>query len=249
MPTTAFAYLDESGDLGWKLDQPYQHGGSSRYFVIAMAIGVNNNHRRFGKVVDSLHAQQKWTSVKEKKWATIGPGPRQVFCQLAAKELSVNPDTHVFVAVYHKETAPDFLRTIDVRAINPTATEMQIQQLESHYRGRTHLVYAMMVAETLAAHLPPLDSLTYCPDELNEGQRTLDSIMAYRLLIQNELKMAIKRVDRKQPMQRGLDFADMIAGAVWEAYERHDWSFLDIIAPYITVKDFTNKPPTPNPPH
>lgn len=242
MPNTAFAYLDESGDLGWKLDRPYQNGGSSRYFVIAIAIGVNDNHRRFGKVVESLHAQQKWTSAKEKKWATIGPGARQVFCQLAAKELASNTETHVFAAVYHKETAPDFLRTIDVRAMNPTATESQIQILESHYRGRTHLVYAMMVAETLATHLPPLDTFTYCPDELNEGQRTLDNIVAYRLLIQNELKMDIRRVDRKQPMQKGLDFADMIAGAVWEAYERKDRSFLEIIEPYITVKDFTNKP-------
>lgn len=239
MAKTAFAYLDESGDLGWKLDQPYQDGGSSRYFVIAIAVGINNSHRRFGKVVESLHAQQKWTSVKEKKWATIGPGARQVFCQLAAKELATNADTHVFAAVYHKETAPDFLRAVDVRAMNLGAKEAQI--LESQSRGRTHLVYAMMVAETLAAHLPPLDAFTYCPDELNEGQKTLDSIVTYRLLIQDELQMDLKRVERKLPMQRGLDFADMVAGAVWEAYERNDRSFLEIIEPYITVKDFTNK--------
>jgi hypothetical protein len=28
-------YLDESGDLGWTLDKPYQSGGSSRYLTIA----------------------------------------------------------------------------------------------------------------------------------------------------------------------------------------------------------------------
>jgi len=238
MAKTAFAYLDESGDLGWKLDQPYQSGGSSRYFVIAIAVGINNSHRRFGKVVDNLHTQQKWTSAKEKKWATISPGARQVFCQLAAKELAANADTQVYAAVYHKETAPDFLRAVDVQAMNLGAKETQI--LEQQSRGRTHLVYAMMVAETLAAHLPPLDAFTYCPDELNEGQRTLDSIVTYRLLIQDKLKMGLKRVDRTGPMQRGLDFADMIAGAVWEAYERNDRSFLEIIAPYILLKDFTN---------
>ena len=128
---------------------------------------------------------------------------------------------------------------VDVRAVHPSATESQLQILESHYRGRTHLVYAMLVAETLAAHLPSVDKFAYCPDELNEGQRTLDSIVTYRLLIQNELQMDIKRVDRKLPMQKGLDFADMIAGAVWEAYERKDRSFLQIIEPYITVKEFT----------
>lgn len=241
MTKSAFAYLDESGDLGWKLDLPYQEGGSSRYFVIAIVVGFNQSYRRFGKVVETLHEQQKWTSNKEKKWATIGPHARRFFCQLAAKELASNPETHVFAAVYHKETAPDYLRTVDVRAMNPEATELQIQKLEAQYRGRTHLVYAMMVAETLAAHLPPLDTFTYCPDELNEGQRTLESIVTYRLLIQNRLQMGLKRVDRKQPMQKGLDFADMVAGAVWEAYEHSDRSFFNIIEPYITVKNFTDK--------
>ena len=65
MTKTAMAYLDESGDLGWKLNQPYLHGGSSRFFVIAIAIGLNNSFRRFGKVVDKLHQLQKWTSPKE----------------------------------------------------------------------------------------------------------------------------------------------------------------------------------------
>jgi hypothetical protein len=31
-------YLDESGDLGWTLDKPYQAGGSSRYLTIATLI-------------------------------------------------------------------------------------------------------------------------------------------------------------------------------------------------------------------
>lgn len=240
MATNAFAYLDESGDLGWKLDQPFQEGGSSRYFVIATAIGINQGYRRFGKVVDQLHALQQWTSSKEKKWATISPSARLAFCQLAAKELAANREMHVFAAVFHKQTAPDFLRTVDVRAEHPNATESQIQQLESHYRGRAHLIYAMLVAETLAEHLPALDTFTYCPDELNEGQRTLDNLLTYRLLIQNRLPMTLKRVERKQAMQKGLDFADMVAGSVWEAYERGDRRFLDVIAPYIAIKDFTN---------
>lgn len=240
MATSAFAYLDESGDLGWKLDQPFQDGGSSRYFVIAVAVGINQSYRRFGKVVEALHTQQQWTSSKEKKWATISHAARRAFCQLAAKELAGNSETHVFAAVYHKQAAPHFLRTLDVRAMNPDLPENRLQQLEYHYRGRTHLIYAMMVAETLSAHLPPLAALTYCPDELNEGQRTLDNILTYRLLIQDRLPMTLKRVDRKQPMQKGLDFADMVAGAVWEAYERGDRSFLSVIEPYMTIKEFAN---------
>lgn len=235
------AYLDESGDLGWKLDLPYLNGGSSRHFVIAIAIGMNTSYRRIGKVVDDLHELQNWTSVKEKKWGTIKSDTvRGKFCQLAAKEIATNPEIKVLVAVYHKETAPDFLRSVDVRAMHPDETEADLIKLEMKYKGRAHLVYAMMVAEILADHLPPMDTFTYCPDELNEGHRALDHILTYRLLLQQQRNLTIKRVDRKAPMQRGLDFADMCAGAVFEAYERKDHRYLAVISPYIVIKDFTN---------
>ncbi len=245
MTKTAMAYLDESGDLGWKLNQPYLHGGSSRFFVIAIAIGLNNSFRRFGKVVDKLHQLQKWTSPKVKKWATISEGARLNFCQLAAAELSANPETKVLIAVCHKENAPDFMRTIDVRALHPTASEPEVQRLEAKYRGRSHLVYSMMVAETLGDHLPPLDSFSYCPDDLNESVRTLEHIVAYRLLFQDKRLMRLNRVDYKSPMQAGLDFADMVAGAVWESYERGDDRYHEILRPYIIIKEFHSINPAP----
>lgn len=65
MPSSAMAYLDESGDLGWKLDAPYDDGGSARYFVIAIAVGSNEAYRRVGMVVDKLHKAQAWTSKHE----------------------------------------------------------------------------------------------------------------------------------------------------------------------------------------
>lgn len=247
MPSSAMAYLDESGDLGWKLDAPFQAGGSARYFVIAIAVGMNEAYRRVGKVVDRLHKAQGWTSKHEKKWTTISPGAREAFCQLAAAELSGNDQIKVMIAVYHKEHAPDFLRGIDVRAAHPEATEAEIAVLEAKYKGRAHLVYAMMVAETLAEHLPAMDTFTFCPDELNEGQRALDHILTYRLLIQQQRNLVLKRVDRVAAMQRGLDFADMCAGAAFESYQRNDAKYLEILRPYVVIKDFTNTVPAEQP--
>lgn len=240
MPDSAMAYLDESGDLGWRLDKPYGDGGSAGYFVIAIAIGMNQSYRRFGKVIEQLHKQQGWTSRKEKKWATVSAGPREVFCKLAARELSRNDELNLIIAVYHKEHAPDFMRSVDVRALYPHATEAEIIAHEAKYKGRAHLVYAMMVAETLAEHLTEMNSFTFCPDELNEGQRALDLILTYRLLLQQERKLALKRVERVAAMQRGLDFADMCAGAAFEAYQRGDSRYLDILRPYVLIKDLPN---------
>jgi len=138
--TSALAYMDESGDLGWKLDAPYQRGGSSRYFIVAIAVGADNKHRRFGKVMDTLHAAQKWTSVKEKKWATASDQARLNFCQFAAKALSATRSLTVMVAVCHKENAPAFMRSVDTRVIRPEASDAEVAKHETQYKGRAPCV-------------------------------------------------------------------------------------------------------------
>lgn len=132
---------------------------------------------------------------------------------------------------------------IDVRAVHAGETEANLVKLKQKYWGRADLIYAMMVAESPAENLPEMATFTYCPDELNGGQRTLDQILAYRLQIQQQRELSLRRVDRTDPMQRGLDFADMCAGAVFEAYERGDRRYMDILAPYITIKEFNNARP------
>lgn len=77
----------------------------------------------------------------------------------------------------------------------------------------------MRIAETLSDFLPPLDVLTYCPDDLNESIRTLEHILIYWLQLQDERKIKLRRVDVSVPMHGCLAFADMMAGAVLEAYE------------------------------
>lgn len=69
----------------------------------------------------------------------------------------------------------------------------------------------------------------------------------YRLPIQQQRNLELKRVDRVAAMQRGLDFADMCAGAAFEAYQRNDAKYLDILRPYMVIKDFTNLIPAEQP--
>ena len=44
-------YLDESGDLGWKFDKPYQNGGSSRFFTIACIFTHERDKNRPNRVM------------------------------------------------------------------------------------------------------------------------------------------------------------------------------------------------------
>jgi hypothetical protein len=235
---SALAYLDEAGDLGWKLDKPLHEGGSARYFVVAMAVGINNGHRAFGKVIDRLHKRQNWTSAKEKKWATVGKGPRHSFAELAAAELCETKDAQVYVSVFHKENSPEFLKHVDVKAKHPGKSEAEVQALEMRYRGRTHLTYAMMMVEAFSSFLPEVKTLSYCPDELNEGQRILESIVTYRLNVIDGRSSECRRLEKRATMDKGLVFADMIAGSAWEAFENGDSTYLQMLEPYIKVKEF-----------
>lgn len=87
----------------------------------------------------------------------------------------------------------------------------------------------------------------FCPDELIEGQRALDHILTYRLLIQQQRDLVLKRVDRIAAKQRGLELADMCAGATFESYQRSDTRYLNILRPYVVIKDSTNTVPAEQP--
>lgn len=57
----------------------------------------------------------------------------------------------------------------------------------------------------------------------------------------------LKHVGRVSTMQRGLDFANMCAGAAFQSYQRKDTKYLEILRPYVVIKDCTNTVPAEQP--
>ena len=202
-----------------------------------MATGLGDSYRRFGAVIEKLAKTQGWTSKLEKKWATVGSGVRTLFCQIAAKELSENPNLYVTVSICQKAGAPECLRSIDVEEKYPDATGKELLALKTKFGGRSHLLYSHLVADVCDAHLPPVRHLSFCPDELNGGQRVLDAVLAYRLLIMSKRAMTLTHIDRQRALQNGSTFADMVSGAVWEAYEQNDEQYLKILQPLVKVHE------------
>lgn len=232
-------YMDESGDLGWELSRPYQHGGSSRYFVIAAPTGIGEAYRKLGSVVDRLHKLQGWTSKSEKKWANVSPSARENFCQLAAAEVVKNPDIHLLVAICDKSKCGGYMKNMASTLISPNMSSAQIQSIQYSHRGRSHLVYSMMSAELFGLHMPTsIKSLAYCPDELNESVRTLDHILAYKLLYLNKCNFELRFKSRNKAMARSLEFADFLAGCVWDAYENNNNTCKEILDPYLKMAHF-----------
>lgn len=48
-------FIDESGDLGWKFDQPYNRGGSSRFLVISALFVAPENLKTIERIIKKLY--------------------------------------------------------------------------------------------------------------------------------------------------------------------------------------------------
>jgi hypothetical protein len=219
MQDAAVGYLDECGDLGWKLDKPFQDGGSSQYFVISLVLGVGEGYRRFAKIINALHLSQKWTSKHEKKWTTIADQGRRKFCELISGEIDKKQNIILLAVVFKKDSLPSFF--------------------DKNNKGSAQVLYAAMVASLVDSFMQDsphlLRKLSYCPDELNNDGRILESLLEYQLLLKSKFSIGLKRMVYQKAMDGGLNCADMVAGAVWEAFEHGNNEFLDIIRDRVAI--------------
>ncbi|MDT1780317.1 hypothetical protein NLX66_014025 [Acinetobacter baumannii] len=51
--------MDESGDLGWNMEKPYQKGGSSRMLTLAAICLPENKVKYVQRIVRALYEKEK----------------------------------------------------------------------------------------------------------------------------------------------------------------------------------------------
>lgn len=66
-------YIDESGDLGWKLDKPNRHGGSSKFIAITGIIISKNEEKYISRFITDIYKKYNLTPNIEKKGANFSP--------------------------------------------------------------------------------------------------------------------------------------------------------------------------------
>lgn len=192
--TSALVFLDESGDLGWKLDAPYRQGGSSRYFTIAVAIGGQNHHRKFGQLMRDVHHFNGWTSKQEKKWTDTKHKARLDFGQRVVKLCQKQLAIKLVVTTIEKAKVPPHMR-------------------EGHF----HLLYAWMVATAIAPIVKQYSLISVCPDDLNNGCTSdglLENMLRHELWFKLQGTSTVQRVPKVAASAGGLSFCDFLAGAV-----------------------------------
>lgn len=104
-------YIDESGDLGWKLDQPYRAGGSSRYLTIAFLISPSELVKHPKRLVRDFCRRNRIPSGKELKGKDLNPTLLLDFADQAVKLHTLWPDIRLRAITVRKENVEAHIRT------------------------------------------------------------------------------------------------------------------------------------------
>jgi len=208
-------YLDESGDLGWSFAAPFRNGGSSRYLTIG-AICVPSDKKHLPKrIIKKLYGQFGWTTSVERKWSMMNDPERTAFAQAAHALCQANADIH--------------LHAITVRK----------QNVQMHLRADGNKLYNYMIRLSLLGRMRHHPEVIMIPDPRSIKVRSgnslpdyLQTLLWFHLRCPTVLRMCpIESHDSK-----GIQFADMLCGAIQAGFEDGNLKYSNIIAPRLFQK-------------
>ncbi len=213
--TSAVIYLDESGDLGWSFEAPYRLGGSSRFLTICAVIVPSAKVHFPKRVIKDLYASRKWQTKSEVKWANMSGEARLDFAARAAK-----------LHLAHQDI---IFSTITVKKEN----------VHLHIRHDANKLYNYMIKLLLLDEMAKYEHVTLIPDPRSIKVESGSSLHDY---LQTELWMEKNAATklRTQPLDSaqsiGLQFCDMLAGAVFRYHQDNDSGPWNQLAQHIVGK-------------
>ncbi|HBI2466974.1 TPA: DUF3800 domain-containing protein [Acinetobacter baumannii] len=200
-----FIYLDESSDLGWNMEKPYQKGGSSRMLTLAAICLPENKVKYVQRIVRALYEKRKRPLKNELKSVDLNLKDKEIFVKLTAKLIKDHPD-------------------IQLRSI--TANK---EFVNARFKNDPNAFYNYMVKLLLLGTICKHKYVDFMPDRRSERVSLKWNMGEY--LKQMVLECGIENQIVNQscnimPMDSSkcleLQFIDFYAGLVWSAYEFKD---------------------------
>lgn len=213
-------YLDESGDLGWKFDAPFGKGGSSKYLTIASAFTCLAANKFLCRTVKDVKKKAKWPPKEEMKWVNMPHSLRLLFCEKAAE-----------ICQKH--------HSIEYRAI-----VVAKQGVYERLRHDDSMLYNYFIKSFLLEPISRYQQVTLIPDPRgiapNAGHPLhiyLQGALYERLVAGHDhTALGIKQADSKSEL--GIQFADMLAGAIQLHYEGVCSEYFEILKPCLNCSEF-----------
>jgi hypothetical protein len=208
-------YLDESGDLGWVFDKPYQVGGSSRYLTIAALIVPKNLSSIPKRIVKKAYHNKKQSPKIELKGKDLSRNERIKFAQRVANLITRHPSIEI--------------STITVRKEN----------VQPHIQKDPNKLYNYMVNFALLDKISKYPTVNFIPDPRTIKVESGNSLVDY-LQIKLWFEYNSATIIRHQPMEShqnyNLQFVDFIAHIIWSRYEKNMSGAFNILKHRISNK-------------
>ncbi|RQZ14036.1 DUF3800 domain-containing protein [Burkholderia sp. Bp9031] len=218
-------YLDESGCLGWSLDQPYGRGGSSRYFTLAAAVIPDDQEKALSRVIRGLYKKRRRSTDNELKSVALSSGERDHF----ATQLSGI-----------KQNYPDItFATITVRK----------EHVQEGFRRHPNGLYNYMAKLLLLKLMAQEQAVHFIPDARTIKVELKHSMHDY---LRTELAACgsgafLQTTPWESKDCLPLQFVDILAGVVWGHHEFKSSPAYKTLSPHVTQKSLFFNPPQPEP--
>lgn len=196
--SSAYIYLDESGDLGWSLDSPYRAGGSSRFLTIAALVVSPDNRHHPKRAIKKIYQKFKRDSSQEMKWSDMANIERLTF------------------ATHAKSLA---LKLRDIRYLSITVAKQNVQD---HIRNDPNKLYNYMIGLLLLDEMVKHDSVTFMPDPRTikvESGNSLHDYLQTNLWFERKVRTKLTTTPCDSLSSRNVQFADMLSGLTQSHFE------------------------------
>jgi hypothetical protein len=195
---SAFIYLDEAGDLGWKFSAPYRNGGSSRFLTISAICTPETKSHLPKRIVRNIYRHFGWSPSVEHKWNSLDSAERS-FCATELRKLcDSNPDIILHAIVVKK------------------------QNVLAHIQADSNKLYNYMVRLALIKRMAKHDVVTLIPDPRSIKVRSGNSLHDYLqtvLWFEEKANTNLLTCPQDSAMCKGIQLADFLAGMVQAHFE------------------------------
>lgn len=206
-------YLDESGDLGWRLEHPYRRGGSSKYFTIGYMLIPVEKLKHIKRFIKKFHSDRGGKE-KEIKGADLRIKRAESLSRSIIELFEWNNDIVLGSITAFKQNAPK-------RIVHSSNDEV---------------LYNHMVTKAICSKVALCDKVNFIPDERSVprgSQNSCFDMIKNELWLKQHSEAELSFVPGISKKEEGLMFVDWIANFVWRHYEDNNSNPYFILSKYL----------------
>jgi hypothetical protein len=211
-------YLDETGDLGWKLNLPNGRGGSSRFITISFVIVPDGKEHLTKRIVKNVYNKFGLDPSSEIKGCNLYPAIQNEFANQVIGLLTRNPDI--------------ILKSVTTKK----------QNVNPNIRKDGNILYNYMIERSLLYHISKFDSIKLVRDNKTvkvKSQNSLADYLKVSLAFRRNSSAELIDIPSESHTCKNLIFIDWFSYIAWSYFETNkNHPFLELSPHVLTQRMF-----------